>query len=91
MVQRNWKTSEEFKEAVQTYETIQQRERYVSLMDDTFIGFLPPNLRQYLRQGGRSLHADFYSKGVKSNTADYHWDGNSWVLQYVPDRSKCLR
>lgn len=90
MFTKDWRQDpekvEEFQKASNAEREIQNQWPYVSFLgDDFFQPGLPADLQKFFRQGGRVLDADFYSKGVKSNTAEYHWDGNSWVLQYGPE------
>lgn len=89
MFTKDWRQDpekvDEFVKATNTEETIQRELPYVGFLDDQIISAFPPNFQQLFRKGGRVLEVDFYTKGVKSNTAEYHWDGKSWVLQYGPE------
>jgi hypothetical protein len=49
---------------------IEEKERYLSLGTGTLADYMP--------SGGRLLKKDIYSKGVKIDTLEYHWDGASW-------------
>jgi len=78
-------TAEKQQEAWHLMKSIQQSAPYVDFLDDTTPGLLPPNTQEYFRQGKRALDASFYRKGVKSGGAEYHWDGNSWVVKETSD------
>jgi hypothetical protein len=84
MVQENWRQSpgkvKEFTEARNTCEVIQKRAPYVSFMDEDFLRAVQDELHiNYLRQGGRVLWKNLYSRGVKYESLTYNWSEDSWV------------
>jgi hypothetical protein len=79
-------------EAWQTVEAIRRdNAAYVELLDRTTFNILPASAQEFLRKGGRVLDADFYRRGVKSGGTEYQWDGNSWVVEEVPDSSAYVK
>jgi len=57
---------------------------YVTFLMKGWLESFSPNAQQFFRSGGRILEESVYDKGVKTNTLEYHWDGNSWFLQIPP-------
>jgi Trypsin-like peptidase domain len=76
---------EKWQELSQIMDSIKQDVPYVSFVDDQFLSLLPSKFQTYLRRGERFLDLNVYEKGVNSGEQEFHWDGNIWVLQYVPD------
>jgi Trypsin-like peptidase domain len=91
VLQKDWKQNpdkvREFIEAVNTYEVIQKRSPYVGLLPDEVMNVLgaeTPELEKYLRQGGRLLEMHLYSKGVRTATLQFHWNGNKGFWEALP-------
>jgi hypothetical protein len=65
-------------------QAIQQTAPYVHFITRPWLDAYPPDIQQFFRRGGRHLEETVYEKGVKINTLDYEWDGNSWFLPFPP-------
>jgi S1-C subfamily serine protease len=65
-------------------QAIQQVAPYVLFMEKEFLNAYTSTAQQFFWGGGRILIEDVYSKGVKINTLQYHWDGSSWFLPIPP-------
>jgi len=67
---------------------IQQGAPYVRFMQSAIFKAYPAEAQKFFRSGGQILTEDVYSKGVKTNTLEYHWDGSSWFLPIPPTDPK---
>jgi hypothetical protein len=72
------------KQAEIQLEAIQEIAPYVYFTTSQALVFLPPEMQTFFRNGGRILKETIYEKGVKTNSLEYQWDGNTWVLPIPP-------
>jgi hypothetical protein len=89
--QENWKQDpdkvKKYTEAMDTMHVRHERAPYVGFMDEEMmnvLGAAAPELEKYLRQGGRLLEMHLYSKGVKTATLQFHWNGNNDSWEALP-------
>jgi hypothetical protein len=61
-------------------QAIQQGAPYVRFMQTAILNDYPSEAQKFFRSGGRILTEAVYSKGVKVNSLQYHWDGSSWFV-----------
>jgi Trypsin-like peptidase domain len=73
-----------------TMQRIQQDAPYVDFVPDFLLGLMPPRSQEFFRGGGRALTANFYVKGVKSSTIEYHWDGKAWIHDEQPEEPNAV-
>jgi hypothetical protein len=76
-------TSEEQKQ-LDIMEVRQRTAPYVTFLMKGWLESFSPEAQQFFRSGGRILDENVYDKGVKTNTLEYQWDGNSWLLSIPP-------
>ena len=69
------------------FDIMESRQRtapYVTLLMKGWLESFDSKTQQFFRSGGRMLIEDVFSKGVKTNTLHYFWDGSSWLLKAPP-------
>lgn len=73
----------EYNKAQSTVQLIQASAPYIGFVsDDLFQQAFPQEVQDFLRRGGRFLVVNWYSRGVKNGSEEYHWDGKSaWVYE----------
>jgi hypothetical protein len=79
------KGGEDFEKQIKIKKVIQGNAPYLHFITFDLNG--SRSLDRFLLDGGRILKKDIYSKGVKVDTFEYHWNGTSWFfhdLQFVP-------
>jgi len=59
---------------------IKQAKPYVNFLPGDLVNGMRSDMRQFFLGDGRVLQRDDYSKGVKIDTLEYHWDGTSWFF-----------
>jgi S1-C subfamily serine protease len=65
-------------------EARQRTAPYITLLMKGWLESFPAKAQQFFRNGGRILEESVYDKGVKTNTLEYQWNGNSWFLSVPP-------
>jgi Trypsin-like peptidase domain len=89
MSEKDWKQNpekvKEFNKEYETYDKIQLDLPYITFVGEDGLQLLSSlgagNLAEFLRQGGRILQMDWYSRGVKNSTQEYYWNEHSWVYK----------
>jgi Trypsin-like peptidase domain len=68
-------------DARRAMQAVEQTAPYIQFFDANLLDAWPPDAQSYFRQGGRTLSADIYKKGVKITEVEYHGNENLWVAQ----------
>jgi len=66
---------------------IKQDAAYLDFLTGELVKHMPPGEREFFLNGGRMFEKDVYSKAVKVDMFEYHWNGTSWFshdLQFLP-------
>jgi hypothetical protein len=61
-------------------QVIKQGAPYISFLPGELVRQMRSRGREFFLSGGRHLEKDVYSKGVKIDMLEYHWDGTSWFF-----------
>jgi hypothetical protein len=69
---------EQFMKNMETQRVIKQEKPYLEFMPGDLVKRL--SIRDFFLSDGRVLQKSVYSKGVKTDTLEYHWDGTSWFF-----------
>ncbi len=71
---------EQLMKNMETQRVIKQEKPYIEFLPGDLVKDMRSSIRDFFLSEGRVLQMDVYSKGVKTDTLEYHWDGTSWFF-----------
>jgi hypothetical protein len=71
---------EQLMKNMETQRVIKQEKPYIEFLSGDLVKDMRSSIRDFFLSDGRVLQKGVYSKGVKTDTLEYHWDGTSWFF-----------